>query len=238
MNNAGHDSMGDLIGSYTLSLNAQLRVFEEGFVVSRRLGRDLANRYSQVGEIAVALGLRIRHEAEVGSVVTQSTWTVRLLAGAQEPITLNLVAPPVRTLARDFFRYGIRRDVRQSLTSTLVEHITDRVALAQLPRALATVSAGGAVDFGVITVTPDGLVHVEAGLLPWREFVEMDVMNYYDTQPPKAHGGTVALTVRNSADGRVSRIHVPSDRIVNLATLQRLCAELGPAASGGPDEAG
>jgi hypothetical protein len=217
-------SMGELVGTWPVSLNARLHVYEDGFTVTRRLGRDSSHEYRDVSEIVVTLGLRVRHEAEEGSVITQATWTVRLSAGT--PLVLKLAAPPVRTLAGDFFRYGIRDDLPEPFAGTLVTHIERRVAQAQLPGALATVRAGGSVACGAITVTPEGLTHAEAGALPWAEVVELYVLNHYDRRPPKAHGGLVTFVVRDAA-GQVSRVHLPSDRVVNLGTLQLLCAELG-----------
>jgi len=217
--------LGEPYAALAVSRFGRLQVFEHGLVVTRRLGRSATCLWSQVSEFTVDLDLRIEHDSAYGSVLTQSSWTLRLAVRGAKPIRVTLWAPRIRTLASDFVRYGVRQDQPDPVQGEVFTYIDDRIADAQLAEALPAVRAGGSVPFGAFTATPEGLRHPELPLLAWQLFDDAYYWVPYSASAMKSEGGWVFIDARRHGgdDGSPERwAQVRAIEVINLGTLRRL----------------
>jgi hypothetical protein len=183
--------LGEELGCCSAGLASRLHVHEEGFAVSRRLGRDHRHHYAEVRELINDRGIRFTWDSERGSVLSTPYWHPRLTMTNGSTVRMRLQGATTRTLARDFVHYGIRSDSEPSPAGEMLGLLQERVGQAQLPAALETVGSGGAVAFGPFTVTRAHLHHHTAGVLAWDRFDDFERSATYATiLPPVSTGAS------------------------------------------------
>lgn len=221
--------LGDLRFTYKLSRFREMRVHEDGLVIAPRWRKPVVRRWEQVTEQRVELGIDIRYESDVHSVVTWHTWAFRLDAAGEDPLEVDLRARPVRTIDWQFAREGIREDRPDPVEGTMYAYLAKRIAEAQLPGALATVRDGGSVPFGALTATPEGLSHGDQPVLPWERLHSVYHAASYSRDQMIWTGSAAFVIAWPDEDhpGPVSRwARVPSAEVFNLNALNALGREL------------
>lgn len=197
-------------------LSGQTHVHEHGLALTTRLGRTRrVHRWEHVTDLWYDVTMRITHDQARGSVVTQKTRKLTFGFDGAEKVTVRLQEAAVRTLARDFFGYGIR-PLDTSAAETAAEHVRGRVAAAQLPSVKKRIAAGQTVAFGAVSVTADEL-HYQGQSLPWRKVSWLGFLHRYSSKPPVDGGGFARI----SYDLDTRWFNVPAADVSNLQTLEQ-----------------
>ncbi|MET7395565.1 DUF6585 family protein [Dactylosporangium sp. NPDC005572] len=198
-------------------LTGPTHLHDLGVVLTTRFGTVRGtHRWSEVTNLWYDVTMRISHDRSFGSVVAQLTRVLTFDFGDGERVPVRLQEGPVRTLASDFFRDGIRSS-EASAAERVAETVRNAVAAVQLPTVKAQLAAGGVVAFGTVSANSDGLRH-QGQTLPWRKVSWLGFMHRYSSRPPKDQGGVLRI----SYDRDDNWFEVPAVEVSNLQTLEEL----------------
>lgn len=175
----------------------------------------------------------MRYDSEIGSVYSEGARTFEMEFSEGRKCTIVVTHPGVRTLSRDFFRYGKRQDYPMSHAERVGMLIDRKIALAQFVQIRQTLETGGEVNFGRITATLEG-VSFDGQSLPWNGIRAIE--SYLPTSDyAKALLGRFEVRARgcvlqiDSGDASESEeqnkcYRIPACETYNLVTLQKLRA--------------
>jgi hypothetical protein len=129
-------------------------LFEEGVVIARGWRGPLlfvrvAQRWSDAAKIRHSFLLYVNHDRARGSVITHRSdrFDFTFADGSSAGFYVGQV--PVRTLASDYFRYGVRTDLVPEANEVAVDAVTtvlDKVTEALLPQLRRDIDAEGSLS--------------------------------------------------------------------------------------------
>lgn len=155
-------------------------LFEEGVVIARGWRGPLlfvrvAQRWSDATTVRHSFLRYVNHDRAHGSVITHRSDRFDLTFADGSSAGFYVGQVPVRTLASDYFHYGVRTDLLPSANEAAVDAVSavlDKVTEALLPQLRRDIDAGRSVDFGALSASRDGLRY-GADTFGWRDITDM-----------------------------------------------------------------
>jgi hypothetical protein len=197
-------------------------LYDDAVALHRRWRSDQLIHWADVDTVTVDCGTFALYQSELGSVLTQAWWRVGLGTAGPDRLELPLSRTPVRTLASDFRRYGVRADRPGWDRSEVYDWVADKIAACQLPAVQARIDDGAAVEFGPIRATSSGLSQGHGADLPWAQVASADTTMPYnpfaDSQLPSEFRIRAKDSERPWFSGRPAEV-------TNLPTLLALTGD-------------
>jgi hypothetical protein len=205
--------------------------FPEGIIGTRGnfppfLHVVVAERWEAIQDLQCKYTLRAEHDTEHGSVITTGYTRYRATFRGGSTHRFVIGEDSERTLASDYFRYGIRSDVIQQIrdAATTRRTISTAVANAQLPQILQRIQAGDRVMFGALSADHEGIYTTDNAFFPWHALSVAEVSPDV-SHALRGHSQVVlenTLCIKEAADPRPHKFPVSS--IHNFGAFHLLCA--------------
>ncbi len=155
-------------------------LFEEGVVIAwgwrgPLLSVRVAQRWSDAAKVRHGWLLFVGYDRAHGSVITHRSDRFDLTFADGSSAGFYIGQVPVRTLASDYFRYGVRTDLLPTQNESAwdaIEAVKRKVTEALLPQLRQEFDAGRWVDFGALSASRDGLRY-GAETFGWHDITDM-----------------------------------------------------------------
>jgi hypothetical protein len=158
-------------------------LFEEGVAIAAGWRGPLlfvrvAQRWSDAAKVRHSWLLYAGYDEAHGSVISHKSDRFDITFRDGKSARFYVGEVPVRTLAREYFAYGVRTDLlpeQNKNAPRAVDTVERKVTEALLPRLRQEVDAGGWVDFGALSASRDGLRY-GADTIGWHDITELQMV--------------------------------------------------------------
>ena len=184
--------------------------------------------WSEVRLLRHELRVWVVYDRDHGSVITYHSDRFVVTSANGRSVKFAIGQTPERTLASDYFRFGVRSDTEPMniAAAQVVSAVQRKVAEAQLPMLRKELDAGRSADFGALSATRDEIRgggdvfrwHDVTGIkftAPWPSDDEVKSRDM-------ARSEAVVRLSGKTASGSSKNVVLQAGEVHNLATLREL----------------